>query len=129
MRTLLAPLVLAAVGVFGVAAAAAAHGPVHGSAYGPVHGPVHGSAYGPAYGAHVHHGDARIFVGFGDVSFVRGRPYHRHLHRPLMAFGPPHAVRYFYYAPPPPVYVVPPRHHPRDYGRPGYPRYRDGYYR
>ncbi len=124
MRTLLAPLVLAVAGVFGVAASAAAHGPIHGHAPAPV------------YAAPGHHGDARVFVAFGDVAFVRGRPYHRHLNRPLLAFGPPHAVRYFYYAPAP-VVVVPSRHHrgqhyrndPRDHGRPGYPRYRDGYYR
>lgn len=115
MRTLLAPLVLATAGMFGIATSASAHGPAHG------HAPV------PVHGAPVHHSAPRVFVGFGDVAFVHGRPYHRHLNLPLMAFGPPHAVRYFYYAPPPRHHHRP--DHRRDHGRPGYPRHRDGYYR
>lgn len=114
MRSLLASLVLAGAGVFAAATPAQAHGP-----------------------------GARVYVSFGDVAFMHGRPFHRHMHNlPLHVIADVHGPRYYYYAPagylppppPPHVHRYDHRHNDHRHGhrappRPGYPRYRDGYYR
>lgn len=95
--------------------------------------------------AKAHGSDARVWVSIGDVSFSAGRPYHRHHHHPLQVIHGRHGPRY-YYIPAPAYAYYPPHVHPHaPYGyrvhlhyaypppppppRPGYPRYRPGYYR